>query len=187
MPRLHNKRLQSGKTTPPEHSPKWEKLFAITKAMYTSATDWLLWLDCDAAFTNFDIDWRVHLRDHLDKSRVLVASRDISGINLGVFLVPNTPYSRFFVEMMSEERYDIERRQLSHKDQNALKNLLTKSPQLACSIDDSVPQGMINSYLDNPAGHQWMRNDWIAHQVFCESRDCPDRFLSFLRSVGPDP
>ncbi len=132
-------------TTPKQYSPKWEKLFYITKAMYTTNADWLLWLDCDAAFTNFDLDWRVHLDGYLDRSRVLVASRDASGINLGVFLVPNTPYSRFFVEMMAEERYEIERRALSHKDQNALKNLLAKSPQLGCSVDDSVPQDKINS------------------------------------------
>ena len=131
--------------TPKQYSPKWEKLFYITKAMYTTNADWLMWLDCDAAFTNFDLDWRVHLDGYLDRSKVLVASRDVSGINLGVFLVPNTPYSRFFMEMMAEERYEIERRALSHKDQNALKNLLAKSPQLGCSVDDSVPQDKINS------------------------------------------
>jgi hypothetical protein len=131
--------------TPKKYSPKWEKLFYITKAMYTTNADWLLWLDCDAAFTNFDLDWRVHLDGYLDRSKVLVASRDVSGINLGVFLVPNMPYSRFFMEMMAEERYEIERRALSHKDQNALKNLLAKSPQLGCSVDDSVPQDKINS------------------------------------------
>jgi hypothetical protein len=49
------------------------------------------------------------------------------------------------MEMMAEERYEIERRALSHKDQNALKNLLAKSPQLGCSVDDSVPQDKINS------------------------------------------
>ena len=140
---LHNR--QSGTTTTREYSPKWEKLLRITETMYTIDVDWLLWIDCDAAFTNFDVDWRVHLADHLDASNVLVTSQDRAGINLGVFLLPNTPYARFFVELMSEERHDIERRGLSHKDQSALKNLLAKSPQLACSIDDGVPQGMMNS------------------------------------------
>ncbi|KAL3807488.1 hypothetical protein ACHAXA_003979 [Cyclostephanos tholiformis] len=129
-----------------DYSPKWEKLHSIIQTMKRSTdVDWILWLDCDAAFTNFDIDWRVHLRDRLDRSRVLIASRDRNGINLGVFLVPNTPYSRFFVEMMLEERHVVERDGMFHRDQNALKNLLAKSAQLKNSVDDSVPQGMINS------------------------------------------
>jgi hypothetical protein len=46
---------------------------------------------------------------------------------------------------MLEERHDVERMGLFHKDQNALKYLLKKSSQLNRSIDDSVPQGKINS------------------------------------------
>jgi hypothetical protein len=129
----------------PTYSPKWEKLFSINKTMHATNADWLMWLDCDAAFTNLDIDWRMHLDGYLDKSKVLLASKDENGINLGVFLVPNTPYSRFFIEMMSEERHDVERKSRGHKDQNALKNLLKKSSQLERSIDDSVPKRMINS------------------------------------------
>ena len=129
----------------PTYSPKWEKLFSINKTMHATNADWLMWLDCDAAFTNLDIDWRMHLDGYLDKSKVLLASKDENGINLGVFLVPNTPYSRFFIEMMLEERHDVERKSRGHKDQNALKNLLKKSSQLERSIDDSVPKRMINS------------------------------------------
>ena len=127
------------------YSPKWEKLFSIIKTMHATDADWLMWLDCDAAFTNFDIDWKTHLDGYLDRSKVLLASKDGNGINLGVFLVPNTPYSRFFIEMMLGERHDVERTGLFHKDQNALKNLLNKSSQLERSIDDTVPQGKINS------------------------------------------
>jgi hypothetical protein len=129
----------------PIYSPKWEKLFSILKTMQATDADWLMWLDCDAAFTNFDIDWRMHLDDHIDRSKVLLASKDGNGINLGVFLVPNTPYSIFFIEMMLDERHDVERTGLFHKDQNALKNLLKKSSQLERSIDDNVPQGKMNS------------------------------------------
>jgi hypothetical protein len=87
----------------------------------------------------------MHLDGYLDRLKVLLVSKDVNGINVGVFLVPNTPYSRFFVEMMSEERHDVERMGWFHKDQNALKNLLKKSSQLERSIDDSIPQGKMNS------------------------------------------
>jgi hypothetical protein len=143
---FNNQRPGGGGTNRRDYSPKWEKLHSIINTMeLMTHVDWLLWLDCDAAFTNYDIDWRIHMNDYLDDSRVLLASRDDNGINLGVFLLPNTPYARFFVEMMLEERHDVERRGLFHKDQNALKNLLEKSSQLKRSINDGVPQGMINS------------------------------------------
>jgi hypothetical protein len=94
-----------------------------------NATDaeWLMWLDCNAAFTNFNIDWKMDLDGYLDRLKVLLASKHMNGINFGVFLVPNTLYSRFFVDMMSEERHDVEHMGWFHKDQNALKNLLKKS------------------------------------------------------------
>jgi hypothetical protein len=58
----------------------------------------------------FDCTKALIPQQHKNNDKVLVASRGVLGINLGVFLVPNTPYSRFFMEMMAEERYKIERR-----------------------------------------------------------------------------
>lgn len=168
------------------YSPKWEKIFLINRTMHTSHADWFIWLDCDAAFTNFDIDWITHLHSYLDRTKVLIASKDKNGINLGVFLVPNTPSSKLFIEKMWDERHNVERRGHFHKDQSALQFLLKTSPQLSQSINGNVPQEKINSYLllNNPDGNkEWTPNDWIVHQVFCELMICPTRFLSVLQSV----
>ncbi len=95
----------------------------VVAAINATDAKWLMWLECDAAFTNFDIDWKMHLDGYLDRLKVLLALKDVNGINLGAFLVPNTPCFRFFVEMMSDERHNVERMGRFHKDQNALKNL----------------------------------------------------------------
>ena len=68
-----------------------------------------MWLDCDAAFTNLQIDWRKHLRGYLDRDKVLIASKDKNGINLGVLFVPNTEQARKFILTLYEMRHWVER------------------------------------------------------------------------------
>ena len=128
-------------------SAKWEKLYLLNRTLYNSTSDWLMWLDCDAVFTNLDIDWRHHLNGYLDKSNVLTVSKDKNGINLGVLFVPNTNASRQFISQMWEKRNYIEmhpnKKEL--KDQAALEKLQEEDPELNQSINDEVPQEKINS------------------------------------------
>lgn len=175
-----------------KYSPKWEKLHLLNKTLYTTTARWLLWIDCDAAFTNFDINWTNHLHIYLDPTKVLIASKDSNGtvLNLGVFLLPNTNESKLFIHQLWKERHAVEQSGLFHKDQNALRFVLRKFPQLQASIIDTVPQKLLNSYLlhsnndNNTEGHtEWTKGDWIVHQVFCEYKFCSTHFLSMLQSV----
>ena len=183
----------STKTKLNKYSHKWEKLYLLNKTLHTTTARWLLWLDCDAAFTNFDIHWTKHLHNYLDTTKVLIASKDSNGtvLNLGVFLLPNTNESKLFINQLWKERHAVERSGLFHKDQNALKFVLRKFPQLQSSIIDTVPQQLLNSYLlhsnhNNTEGHtEWTKGDWIVHQVFCEYKICTTDFLSVLQSVKP--
>lgn len=176
-----------------KYSLKWEKLYLLNRTLYTTTAQWLLWLDCDAAFTNYDIDWEKHLHDYLDTTKVLIASKDSNGtvLNLGVFLIPNTNESKLFINNLWKERHAVEQSGLFHKDQNALRFVLRKFPQYQSSIIDTVPQKLLNSYLlhsnnNNTEGHtEWTKGDWIVHQVFCEYNFCSTDFLSMLQSVKP--
>jgi hypothetical protein len=176
-----------------KYSPKWEKLYLLNRTLYTTTAQWILWLDCDAAFTNFDIHWTKQLHNYLDTTKVLIASKDSNGtvLYLGVFLLPNTNESKLFINNLWKERHAVEQSGLFHKDQNALKFVLRKFPQYQSSIIDTVPQQLLNSYLlhsnnNNTEGHiEWTQGDWIVHQVFCEYKICTTQFLSLLQSVKP--
>lgn len=66
------------------YSAKWEKLYQINEMLISDYDfDWIMWMDCDAVFTNIRIDWRKHLSPYLDDSKVLVASKGESQGALG--------------------------------------------------------------------------------------------------------
>jgi hypothetical protein len=106
-----------------------------------------MWLDCDAAFTNLDIDWRTHLHPYLKdkKSKVLIASKDKAGINLGIFFIPNTPPAKQLIKLLWEERHHVEKYNFFLKDQVALQRVLRARPQIQRYISSDVPQWKINS------------------------------------------
>jgi hypothetical protein len=130
------------------YSPKWEKLYLLNRTLHTHPhADWLMWLDCDAAFTNLDIDWRTHMHPYLqDKtSKVLIVSKDKAGINLGIFFIPNTPPAKQLIKLLWEERHHIEKYNFFLKDQVALQRVLKARPQIQRYISSDVPQWKINS------------------------------------------
>jgi hypothetical protein len=146
-------------------------------------------MDCDAAFTNLEVDWTTHVP--LNKSKLMVASEDKNGINLGVFLVPNTFDSREFIHQMYEKRHYVERMKFQWKDQSALIELMKEDPTIVSRIE-IVPQRKINSFLKderNRDGKKWMPYDWIMHQVLCrEEFMCTSSFIWTLESVaGREP
>jgi hypothetical protein len=165
--------------------PKWDKLYHINHTLYTKQIDWVLWMDCDAAFTNFEINWQQHLKPHLNSYQLMIVSADDEGgINLGVFLVPNTRLSRKFIENMYKMRWSLDKR-FFHKDQTALKAMMEKYPQVQNRLE-IVPQKLINTYLDNDAGEKWVSYDWIVHQVFCNDViECGKNFTRIMKMVTP--
>lgn len=164
---------------------KWDKLYHIEKTLRTTNVDWVLWMDCDTAFTNFEINWHVQLEKHLNRSQLMVVSEDRSGINLGVFLVPNTLESRSFISSLYDLRHIIDARKFFHKDQSALKTLLMKQPQLKSKLE-IVDQKLLNTYLDNDAGKLWSARDFIVHQVFClDFVGCLSNFTKLVERVTP--
>eukprot|EP00804_Cyclotella_cryptica_P012191 CCRYP_009879-RA/>CCRYP_009879-RA protein AED:0.34 eAED:0.34 QI:0/-1/0/1/-1/1/1/0/275 len=164
---------------------KWDKLYHIEKTLRTTNVEWVLWMDCDTAFTNFDIHWYLHLEKHLNRSKLMVASEDQGGINLGVFLVPNTVEARSFISNLYDLRHIIEAKKLFHKDQSALKTVLTQQPQLKSKIE-IVDQKLLNTYLDNNAGKLWSPSDFIVHQVFClDFVACSSNFTKLVKNITP--
>eukprot|EP00956_Cyclotella_meneghiniana_P005836 scaffold7611_cov47-Cyclotella_meneghiniana.AAC.4 len=155
----------------------------------TDAVDWVLWMDCDAAFTNMMIDWRLHIP--LNTSKLMVVSEDKNGINLGVFLVPNTLQSREFISQMYQKRHYVEQMQFKWKDQSALIELMKDDPTIKSRIE-VVPQRKLNAFLKddrNKDGLKWQPYDWIMHQVLCrEEPTCTYKYIWTLDGVaGREP
>ena len=163
---------------------KWDKLYYINRTMHTEQVDWVLWMDCDTAFTNFEIYWYTHLRKHLNTSQLMVVAKDVAGINLGVFLVPNTQISRGLIQAMYKLRFQLDK-QFFHKDQSALKHLIKKNPQMESRIE-IVDRELMNTYLDNNEGEAWVPYHWIMHQVFCNDLvGCMANFTRVMKMVTP--
>lgn len=184
---LPSERLDNGDME--NYHAKWEKLVYINQTLHMENVDWVLWMDCDAAFTNLEVDWRTHVP--LNKSKLMVVSEDKNGINLGVFLVPNTLQSREFVQQLYEKRHYVEQMQFKWKDQSALIELIKDDPNIKTKIE-IVPQRKINSFLKderNKDGKKWQAYDWIMHQVLCrEEAMCTSSFIWTLDSVaGREP
>ena len=163
---------------------KWDKLYHINRTMHTEQVDWVLWMDCDTAFTNFEINWYTHLGKHLNTSQLMVVAKDDAGINLGVFLVPNTQLSRKFIQKMYQLRFQLDKI-FFHKDQSALKHLIKKNPEIESRIE-IVDRKTMNTYLDNDAGEAWVPYHWIMHQVFCNDLvGCTANFTRVMKMVTP--
>lgn len=129
------------------YSPKWEKLYLINRTLYESSADWIMWMDCDAAFTNMDINWKSHLSGYLDRRKDLIASKDKNFINLGVLFVSNTLHAREFIKKMWDKRHwiDAHPNKLELKDQAALKMLILEDEKVRKGVNSDIPQELINS------------------------------------------
>lgn len=85
----------------------WQKLAATRMVLdRVSSTGapvcrWVMWLDADAIFTNFDRPLEHVLAPYQDKDVVLAREHRDTLINAGVFFVKNSPKGRAFVDTVT--------------------------------------------------------------------------------------
>lgn len=112
--------------------PTWSKIIAIQKNLQSH--DWIVWMDADAAITNFLTD----VRDLCDDRYDLIVSHDHAGFNAGVFLIKNTPAAREFLNRVWEKNVSV-----FHFEQTAMNDVMDEMEELRVKI---VPKRKINSY-----------------------------------------
>lgn len=84
----------------------WQKIAALEKAFNNPSLDfdWILWIDSDAVFTNFDQDLS-SLVEKFGKGKDLLVPLDASNraiqINNGVFFIRNSDWSRSFIRTVA--------------------------------------------------------------------------------------
>jgi hypothetical protein len=129
----------------------------------------VLWIDCDAMFTNHDIEVEV-LIDHIEGPKSLTITRDgtndgIPSVNSGVFLMERCDAAIAFLDMaLSRYAWGTEIRTMN-RDQPLLNEYIAANPGFA----RIMPQRIMNSYLrkEYPVylhpWSEWSNGDWIVH------------------------
>jgi len=79
-----------------ERSASWSKLLALEHYFKSGSYDYLMYMDMDVIIMNPD----VRIEQFIDASRRahdLLITEDINGINAGVFIMRNSPWSLWFL------------------------------------------------------------------------------------------
>lgn len=127
--------------------PSWSKIPLCLQALEKS--DWLWWLDADAAITNPEID----VRQYCDEAADMIATKDENGLNCGSFLLRNSEGARRLLDATWN------RTALIHHqwwEQGAMHVVLQQQPDIA--IVKFIDQRAINSYVEN-----WQPGDLVIH------------------------
>lgn len=85
----------------PNRTGHWTKFPMLKQALKDSGADWAIWMDCDAAPVNHDLDVGEFLKT-LDQGKIVMLT-DILGWNSGVFAVPNTERAMQWLDEMASE------------------------------------------------------------------------------------
>jgi hypothetical protein len=156
----------------PKPYPHFFKYEVIYEALQD--TDWLLYIDFDALFTNFE----KRIEDFISDDGELLISKDCdggrcsfdTGHNNGVMLIKNTPtikklFNTLKSKFIADEFAELHRRGATHFfDQSALTYMITKFDEFK-NITKEIPAKSFNSYIDERAlvGNAWREGDFILH------------------------
>jgi len=165
------------------HQPKWRKYSMLLEKI--ESYDWAIWMDCDTLIVNNEINFE---QTGLDESvsSDLILTHDWNGVNLGVFMVRNTEWSRNFLQNMFNQRIAVEyatkKRWLTNgwRDQNALIFLR----------DTFYSQSEFKSHVKITSNFTKNFNSFcldettlIHHRVDCHSRECKEYFKCVADNV----
>ena len=76
-----------------ERPPSWHKIEFIQE-VFTGGYEYVWWVDCDAIIVNSEI----RIEDFIKEGKDFYISRDMNGINCGVFMIRNNERSVSFFE-----------------------------------------------------------------------------------------
>ena len=164
---------------------RYEKLYRLLEVMEEAEepepgakVGWVMMMDCDAVFTDFNIDWREQWRGIHSTNTVMVGGLDKNGFNAGVYIIPQTKVALWFVQQVEAAIPQAVRSGLKWRDQRAMLIALEENPGCRAMVR-SVPRRRVNAYFPE----EWTKQDWIAHQVGCHHETCNPPFLQLIQSV----
>eukprot|EP00747_Dinoflagellata_sp_TGD_P221492 gnl/TRDRNA2_/TRDRNA2_93315_c0_seq2.p1 gnl/TRDRNA2_/TRDRNA2_93315_c0~~gnl/TRDRNA2_/TRDRNA2_93315_c0_seq2.p1 ORF type:complete len:428 (+),score=64.02 gnl/TRDRNA2_/TRDRNA2_93315_c0_seq2:63-1346(+) len=167
----------------PELEPQYNKMALVAAALRApDAPEWVFFVDCDAFFTNFEIG----IGDILETygaataepaSPHFLVAEDPGGINTGVFLVKNSPWSLNFLARVESNVFRVAWDQSmffweilwpSLFDAN---DLLKGDYRLPDKIA-FVHQAHLNAFVP-PASTDWHAYEWQSGDFICHFAGCP--------------
>ncbi|KAG6550630.1 hypothetical protein Mapa_007727 [Marchantia paleacea] len=137
--------------------PSWSKILAMKK--HLPNYEWVFWNDADSVVTNpsitlegiidsivGDLDWQ-HMPD-------LIVTKDVTGVNAGMFFMRNTEWSRQFLDLWWNQTSFVEPFGLCKSgDNSALKHIIATMPEAERRQHVRIPpmQCVFNSNLWRPS------------------------------------
>lgn len=145
--------------------PSWSKILAVRK--HLPNFDWVFWNDVDSLVTNPEISLDVIIksvvgnRGHSDMPDLII-TKDVTGVNAGMFFFRNTEWSMQFLDLWWNQTSFIRPfGQMKSGDNDALKYLIQAMPEEEFKQHVIIPQMQcaFNSYFWSPSlknGHRLM-------------------------------
>lgn len=145
----------------------WEKIPIIRD--HLSDYDWLMWIDADAMVMNHSIRLE-RIIDGAYENAHLIITRDLEGLNAGVFLLKNCTESYKFLDEVDSEKKEF----LDHRypEQEAMQYCLH---HLGTAY---VPMWLLNQFWCT-----WMPGDFIVHHAGGSVEDKVKGLTPFLDKV----
>lgn len=179
----------------------WQKIQAVTDALYEEDAsgkplyDYVVWVDADAIFTNFDITFEEVIERFGAGKDFLIANEGFSKANTGVFIVRNSAFGRQMMEDIaithSEYKHKILPEQFAVSDY--IHGYVYKNPRGEIYVEpieertydrkllirqaSIVPQRVLNSWYEGwfpfafSEEEVWQPGDFIAHFAVAKDRN----------------
>lgn len=140
--------------------PSWSKILILMSLL--SQYDWMMWIDADAIFTNFETKIGDFIISHEDSD--LIIEKDDQNINAGVFLIKNCPESfEFLAEVYSQTPF------ILHQwwEQAAIIHLIDyKKQKVGVHVRDSRDTAFGQARDNLQPSINGRKNNWIANYDF---------------------
>ncbi|CAE8606665.1 unnamed protein product [Polarella glacialis] len=166
---LHTELLQ------PDLEPQYAKISLMSRALRSETTaDWILFIDCDAFFTNFSVAVGDLLETYQEAAeKHFLVAEDPGGINTGVFLLRKTQWSLDFFDRVEQGMFRMA------WDQSMFLWEILRGSLLDTSEDFQLPkevafvhQAHLNAFVP-PASRDWNAYEWQPGDVIRHFAGCP--------------
>jgi len=158
----------------------FDKIIFIDNLLSSNEYDWILWVDNDTLFTNFN----QKIENLIDENYHFIICADYGGdVNAGVFLVRNSKQGKEYIKYLKNKMYELApiNKFLFGEEQTAI-CATYKDKQFENTIK-VIPQKLMNAYpYSGVYGHPNGLNDWLGVNGDWQSGD----FIIHIPGFGPD-
>lgn len=160
----------------------FDKIIMIKQILESNRYEWILWVDNDVLFTNFDKKIEEIIEANNDSHFIICA--DYGGaVNAGVFLVKNSDKGKEYIQHLAEKMYELApiNKFLFGEEQTAI--CATYKDEKWKDTVKVIPQKIMNAYpYSGVYGHPNGLNDWLGVNGNWEEGD----FIIHIPGFGPD-